>query len=133
MVSRSSLEGIEVAFDVLEVPEAASDGVLENVVGFSAPKPILSSSLDCSNAGIDGFRKSPFIDARGLSDFTDSVLLPDLITGRLGFVFVGLGDRCRLGPGDGSFDEVASLGRILVRLGTGVFKDFAVLGRFIGV
>ncbi len=68
-----------------------------------------------------------------MSDFADSVLLPDLITGRLGIVFVGLGDRCRLGPGDGSFDEVASLGRILVRLGTGVFKDFAALGRFIGV
>lgn len=122
-----------VAFDVFEVTEAASDEVLENVVGFSVANPIRSSSLDRSCTCIEGFRKSPFKDARAFSGLAEKVLLPDFMVGRIGTGLVGLGDLSGPGPGDGRFEDEASVGRILFLPVTGVLRDFAVLGRFIGV
>jgi hypothetical protein len=114
------------------VTEAVSEDELERVFGFSAPNPILSKSLDWFNAGNDGLRKSPFRDARVFNGLELKVLLPDLITGKLGIDFVGLGDLCRPEPGDGSVDE-GSVGRILFLPVAGVLSDFTVLGRFMGV
>lgn len=60
-------------------------------------------------------------------------MLPDFMVGRPGIGFVGLGDLSKTGPGDGRFEDEASVGRILFLPVIGVLRDFAVLGRFIGV
>lgn len=80
------------ALDVLEVVDAASDELLENVADcFFGTKPILSISLDWSRFCVDGFRKRPLIEARGFKGRADSVLLPALIFGRVE-PLTGLGD-----------------------------------------
>jgi hypothetical protein len=73
------------------------------------------------------------MDARGFNGLEERVLLPDFKTGRPGMDLVGLGDLSKPGPGDGSFEAEASVGKMLFLPVPGVFSDIPVLGRFIGV
>jgi hypothetical protein len=73
----------------------ASDDVFENVGDFFLlANPILSISLDLSNAGIEGLRNKPLTEARGFRGLEARVLLPDLRGAAFDVGFSGLGDRC---------------------------------------
>jgi hypothetical protein len=79
--------------DDLEGGEAGSEELFEGAVAvFFGTKPILSRSLDWSNIGIEGLRKSPFKEALGFNGRDESVLLPDKVFGRPAVDFTGLGD-----------------------------------------
>lgn len=81
-----------VALEVLEVVDAASDELLENVVDcFLGTNPILSKSLGWSKFCVEGFRNRPLIEARGFKGRAERVLLPALIFGRT-VPLTGLGD-----------------------------------------
>lgn len=85
---------ILVAFDVLDVIDAASDELVENaVVLLFGTNPNLSKSADSSNVCDDGLRKSPCTEARGFDCRTENVLLPDLM---FAAGFTGLGDLLRI-------------------------------------
>lgn len=113
---------VVVDLEALEIVEAASEELLENVAGFLAPNPILSSSDDPSIVGIEAFRKRPDVEARGFNGRDANVWLPGLRGGRF---FTGLGVLSR---GEGNLEAVLLLCEL-----DGVWKDLAVVGRLPGV
>lgn len=113
------------ALDTFEVVEFPSEEVFENVAGFFGPKPILSSSDDCSNAGIEALRNKPVTDALGFNGREENDLLPEILAGSFPGPLTGLGD---LSEGVENIEGGLVLGTV-----DGVLTELAVPTRFTGV
>jgi hypothetical protein len=93
------------ALDVLDLP---SDDVFENV-GDILFGTILAPVPPWLSSGIEGLRKSPLIDARGLSGLALSVLLPDAIEVALVVFLIVVGGfplKVEVSPDDCNFEGV---------------------------
>ncbi len=114
---------------------AVGNGFVSFAADFLRPGPI--SALARSSSGIDGLRKSPPTDARGLNGLLPIVLLPDLLGVILGVILMGIGDLLLfIEPGVGrvGLEGVTFERRFTLLLDfKGVFKGFVVDGPFNGV
>jgi hypothetical protein len=83
---------------------------------------------------MEGLRKSPPTDARGLKGLLPIVLLPDLMDAIFGVILTGAGDLSHLivvGAGRVSLEGVTLERRFTLFLAfSGVFSNFVVVGPF---
>ena len=118
---------------VLRIAEAATDDAFGNfATGFFWPTP--ASACARSSSGIDGLRKSPPTDARGLNGLPPIVLLPNLLSVILGVILIVFGDLLYLtetGAATVGLEGVMLDRRFTLLLAfNGVLGSFVVIGPF---
>jgi hypothetical protein len=118
---------------LLDAKGEVFEDVFGNLAGvFFKSGPI--SALPRSRSGMEGLRKSPLTDARGLKGLLPIVLLPDLMGVIFGVILTGVGDLSLLievGAGRVSLEAVTPERRFTLLLGfNGVFSNLVVVGPF---